>query len=84
MPKGLIGQLQPDAAVHGRQRGLGRQRARFTGAHLFTADGDEPDVAAARPDGVGVAQQPGVDAGGQVMAGGDHVQLVDHGGQHDQ
>ena len=65
MMEGLIGMLEPDAAMHRGQRRLGRFGRRVVRRHRLRRRGEQPDGPASGSDLVGVAEQAGVDAVGQ-------------------
>jgi hypothetical protein len=52
----LIGLLEADAAVHGRERRLRGQRHGFVRPYVLTTGGDQPDISAHRADGVDVVE----------------------------
>ncbi len=84
MAECLVGMLEADAAVHGRQRRLRGQRDGFVGPDVFTACRDEPDIATGRADGVRIVEQSGTEQLGDLGGGQFGVGVVQDGRDRDE
>ena len=84
MAEGLVGMFEADAAVHRGQCGLRRQRHRFVGADLFTADGDQPHVAAVRRPTRRRSRAARRRPGGRSAPGHPRIEMVEHRGDDEQ